>query len=250
MFIQPERLMGGHMQPFSSIMRIAEKRKGGAAKLKSILPKVPPRQYIAKQSDDRFLSMMTRCINEAGFNWSVIAKKWPEFEAAYFGFNIKKLSFLSDEQWEAYIKDTRIVRNWPKIKATKDNLLFIMDVAREHGGFGQFLAGWPQDDQVGLMLYLKKHGSRLGGNTGQRFLRNMGWDAFNLSDDVVIALQNAGADIQDNPTSKKDLGIIQRAFNQWHKECGLSYTHLSKIAAYSAGKNYEIEQIKEYMTLA
>ena len=235
------------MQKFKSIVAIAEKRKGSAAKLKSILPKVPNPKSITKKTDDRFLAMMTKCVNQAGFHWGVIEKKWPEFEEAYFKFNIKKLSHLSDEQWEAYTKDTRVVRNWPKIKATKENLLFIMDEAREHGSFAKFIADWPSDDQVGLMLYLKKHGSRLGGNTGQRFLRNMGRDAFILSDDVVIALQNAGADIHDNPTSKKDLTLIQNTFNTWHAETGLPYTHLSKIASYSAGTNYAVEDIKEYM---
>lgn len=235
------------MQKFKSIIKIAEKRKGSSAKLNSILPKVPSQKNIVKKGDDRFLSMMTRCINQAGFHWGVIAKKWPEFEEAYFEFNIKRLSFLSDEQWEAYARDTRVVRNWPKIKATRDNLFFIMDEAREHGSFARFIANWPQDDQIGLMLYMKKHGSRLGGNTGQRFLRNMGRDAFILSDDVVIALQNAGADIRDNPTSKKDLTLVQNTFNAWHQETGLPYTHLSKIAAYSAGTNYDAEEIKSYM---
>ena len=237
------------MQKFSSIIKLAEKRKGGAGKLNSILPKVPSHKSITKKGDDRFLSMMTKCINQAGFHWGVIEKKWPEFEEAFFNFNINKLANLSDEEWEAYTKDTRVVRNWPKIKATRENVNFILTEAREHGSFGQFIANWPKDDQVGLMLYLKKHGSRLGGNTGQRFLRNMGRDAFVLSSDVIIALQNAGADIHDNPTSKKDLNLIQQTFNAWHNETKLPYTHLSKIAAYSAGTNHSTEEIKQYLAM-
>ncbi len=237
------------MQKFASIIKVAEKRKGGPAKLKSILPKVPSQKNIAKQGDDRFLSMMTKCINQAGFHWGVIEKKWPEFEEAFFKFNINKLANMSDEQWEAYTKDTRVVRNWPKIKATKENVHFILAEAREHGSFAKFIANWPADDQIGLMLYMKKHGSRLGGNTSQRFLRNMGRDTFILYSDVVIALQNAGADIHDNPTSKKDLTVVQQAFNTWHNETGMPYAHLSKIAAYSAGTNHATEEIKGYMAM-
>jgi len=191
------------MIKFQSIIRVAESRKGGAAALNSLLPLVPKKSDILNHGDDRFLSQMTKCINQAGFHWGVISKKWPQFEEAYFGFNIRKLSLLSDEQWEAYASDKRVVRNWPKIKATKDNLSFIMYEAREHGSFAKFIEQWPSDDQVGLMLYLKKHGSRLGGNTGQRFLRSMSWDAFNLSDDVIIALQDAGLSIRDSQRVRK-----------------------------------------------
>jgi hypothetical protein len=56
--------------------------------------------------------------------------------------------------------------------------------------------------------------------------------------DVIAALQNAGCDIADNPTSKRDLIKIQNAFNQWHEESGLCFSHLSRITAYSIGKNY------------
>ncbi|WP_292627405.1 SAM-dependent methyltransferase, partial [Mesorhizobium sp.] len=50
----------------------------------------------------------------------------------------------------------------------------------------------PADDQVGLMAYLGKHGSRLGGNTGQYFLRWLEWDAFIVSADMAAALRDAG----------------------------------------------------------
>jgi len=50
------------------------------------------------------------------------------------------------------------------------------DIAREHGGFGAFLAAWPAEDQVGLMALLAARGARLGGATGQYFLRFVGFD--------------------------------------------------------------------------
>ena len=69
------------------------------------------------------------------------------------------------------------------------------------------------DDQVGLMAYLGKHGSRLGGNTGQYLLRWLGWDAFILSNDMVLALRDAGLEIAEKPGSKKDLAKIQEQLN-------------------------------------
>ena len=223
---------------FNRILQRAEKRKGGAKKLQSLLPKIKSTAALKRVTDDRCLSIMTKVINQAGFHWGVIEKKWPEFEEAFFKFNTHKLSLLTPEQWESYTQDRRVVRNWQKIKATYDNLGFINETTAEYGSFTKFLAQWPGDDQVGLMAYLKKHGSRLGGNSGQRFLRLVGKDAFILSSDVVLALQDSDIDIAANPTSKRDLNKVQAAMNEIKQQTNFSYTHISKILSYSIGKNY------------
>lgn len=226
------------MKKFEQIWRRAEKRKGGRKGLQQLLPKVASARKLKNTGDDRYLSMMTRVINQAGFSWKVIDRKWPEFEEAFLGFDTFKLSLLSPEQWEAYTSDRRVVRNWQKIKALQDNLFFVREIAGEHGSFGKFIADWPVSDQVGLLAYLKKHGSRLGGNSGMYFLRFMGKDGFVLGRDVVTALRGSGLAISERPTSKRDLGRIQDAFNQWHEETGLPYSHLSRIAGCSVGENH------------
>ena len=70
------------------------------------------------------------------------------------------------------------------------------------------------------------------------FIRFMGKDGFILSRDVVGRLKAAGLEINDQPTSMKDLKQCQEAFNTWHEESGLSYTDLSRICGMSIGKNY------------
>ena len=235
------------MKSFKSIYEIAAQRKGGEQALQALLPIFKSKEEIVAISDDRFLSMMTRCVNMADFNWTVIMNKWPQFEEAFFQFNLDKLSMLPLEHWEAYTQDKRVVRNWMKINAVRDNCNFIRSVSAEYSCFGQFLASWPNDDQIGLMDYLKKHGSRLGGSTAQWFLRFMGTDSFMLSQDVCTALQQTGIDIADNPTSKRDRLRIQAAFNDWHLETNLPYSHISKVLSYSAGKNYPTEYIQEQM---
>ncbi|PCH59904.1 MAG: 3-methyladenine DNA glycosylase [Gammaproteobacteria bacterium] len=235
------------MHTFATIRARAEKHKGGPAKLKKLLKPVLSKKKLAQKSDDRFLAMMARAINQAGFNWTVIANKWPQFEEAFFGFDVAKLGCMPPERWEAYVKDIRVVRHWPKIKAVMENTYFIQDTARQHDSFARFIADWPESDQVGLMIHLKKHGSRLGGNTGQWFLRYVGKDSFVLSQDVVTAIQDAGVDVADAPTSKRDLTKIQNAFNEWHEETGLPYTHLSRIAGFSVGTNYESTKIQSEM---
>ncbi|RUY94648.1 DNA-3-methyladenine glycosylase I, partial [Mesorhizobium sp. M7A.F.Ca.CA.003.01.2.1] len=105
----------------------------------------------------------------------------------------------------------------------------------------------PDDDQVGLMAWLGKHGSRLGGNTGQYFLRWLGWDAFVISGDMAAALRDAGLDIAESPTSKKDLDKIQRQINQWAAETHLPRRHISRILAMSIGENHSPQALREYM---
>jgi len=109
-----------------------------------------------------------------------------------------------------------------------------VSVAKQHGSFGKFLANWPETDQVGLMDYLHKNASRLGGATCQYFLRFEGWDAFILSGDVVKALIREGV-VAKNPTSKKDLAAVQAAFNQWRKESKRPVREISRILALSVG---------------
>lgn len=232
------------MKKFKEVQQRAQKRKGGPRALQSLLPEVLSKQKLSKKGDDRFLAMMTRAVNQAGFRWSVVAKKWPEIEEAFHQFNITKLSKLNPRHWDEYSGDKRIIRNPQKIRAVLDNLHFVMEVAKEHGSFARFIAYWPQEDQLGLQDYLKIHGSRLGGSTAQWFLRYVGKDCFVLSHDVVVALQDAGLDIADQPKSKRDLKKVQEAFNQWHGQTKLSYSHISKIAAYSVGVNYEKEFIE------
>lgn len=226
------------MKKFTQIQERAEQRKGGATALKKLLPQVATKKKLAARSDDRYLAMMTKCINQAGFSWKVIENKWPEFEEAFFGFDPFKLELLPPEQWEAYTSDRRVVRNWQKIKALQENVFFIQETAREFGSFGKFLGRWPESDQIGLMAHLKQHGSRLGGQSSMWFLRRAGKDCFVLTRDVVLTLKSVGLDIAEQPSSKRDLKKAQDQFNVWHEETGLPYSHLSRIVACSVGENY------------
>ena len=223
---------------FKKIRARAEKRKGGANELEKLLPKKPNVSALAKLADDRALAEMTKRVFSAGFAWSVIESKWPGFEDAFLGFAPAKLTFQPDDFWESLSSDTRIVRNGAKILSVRQNAAFLQEIAREHGSFGKFLAGWPSSDEIGLLDLLHKRGSRLGGNTGQMFLRFVGWDGFVTSQDVVACLREAGLDIAEEVKSKGDLAKVQVQFNAWAEETGLPYAHLSRICALSVGENH------------
>ncbi|MCO5066084.1 MAG: DNA-3-methyladenine glycosylase I [Rhizobiaceae bacterium] len=233
---------------FSRIRERAEKRKGGSEILDRLLGSAPDNAALAQVPDDRVLSAMTQRIFSAGFVWSVIEAKWPGFEEAFLGFDVARLLFQPDDFWGALASDTRIVRNGQKIMSVRENAAFVASVSKEHGSFGKFLADWPVDDQIGLMAYLDRHGSRLGGATGQYFLRWIGWDCFVISTDFAAALRDAGLEIAEKPTSKRDLARIQMQLNAWHEQTGLPYRHLSRILSMSIGENRPPEQLLAYMS--
>ena len=235
------------MKSFEDIRARAAERKGGEDVLSTLLPPAPDNAALAAVPDHRILSTMANRVFSAGFVWRVIEQKWPGFEEAFLGFEPKRLLFQPDEFWEELAKDARIVRNPQKIRSVRDNAGFVERISAEHGGFGRFLANWPKDDQAGLLALLGKQGSRLGGNTGQYFLRWIGFDAYIVSPDMAAALRDAGLAIADNPTSKKDLAAIQARMNAYAAETGLPYTHLSRILALSIGENRAAEDLRAYV---
>jgi len=224
--------------PFKTILARAEKRKGGPNGLKKLLPAKPNPKALEKLPDDRILAEMTKRVFSAGFAWSVIEQKWPGFEKAFLGFKPAKLTFQPDDYWHDLLSDTAIVRNGAKINSVRDNAAFVQEIAKEHGSFAKFLAQWPSSDEIGLLNLLTKRGSRLGGNTGQMFLRFVGWDGFVTSQDVVKCLRDCGLDIAEEVKSKGDLAKVQAQFNAWAEETGLPYVQLSRICAMSIGENY------------
>jgi 3-methyladenine DNA glycosylase Tag len=232
---------------FKTIRARAEKRKGGPKALSKLLPPKPDMKTLAKLGDDRVLAEMTRRVFSAGFAWSVIDNKWEGFEDAFMGFDPGTLLFQPDDYWDRLTSDKRIVRNGAKIMAVRANAGFVRDVAKEHGSFAKMLAKWPPSDEIGLLEMLVKKGSRLGGNTGQMLLRFLGWDGFVTSRDVVLCLRDAGVDVAETVTSKRDLAKVQAQFNAWAKESGLPYLHISRICAMSIGENYDAARLARYV---
>ena len=222
------------MGRFQDIYDRAAKRKGGVAALDKVLPTPTPQAELEATPDHRYLAGMTKCVFNAGFSWKVVEQKWDGFEEAFLGFEPRRVIALNDEDLDALMHNTAIVRHGHKIRATRDNARFVLDLAEEHGSAGRFFATWPADDMVGLWALLKKRGSRLGGASGQYFLRFAGIDTPIMSRDVVAALIGEGV-VDKNPTSQRDLKAVQAAFNEWRTESGRGLAEISRILAFSVG---------------
>jgi 3-methyladenine DNA glycosylase Tag len=217
---------------FAEIYARAVENKGGVDALESILPHAKSAQELAEIPNDRYLAEMTRCVFRAGFVWKIVESKWPDFETAFKRFNPRVNAAMSNEFLEQLASDPSIIRNYQKIQSVRDNACLVLEVSDEYGSFGECIGHWPLDDIVRLFMLLKKRGSRLGGHTGQYFLRFMGKDTFIFSKDVVKVLVDQGV-VSKEPTSQKDLQSVQHQFNRWREETGRPLCQLSRIMAAS-----------------
>ena len=170
----------------------------------------------------------------AGLKHSLVDAKWPAFEEAFFGFDPDKLVLMPDSMLEERMQDTRLIRHWGKIKAIRHNAQLVLDLRREYGSMGRWLADWPAEDTVGMWILLKKRGKQLGGNSGAAFLRMVGRDTWYPTDDVISVLR-AHRIINKNLSSQRDQRAAQAAFNQWQSESGRPQAHISKVLALTVG---------------
>ncbi len=222
------------MRTFDEILAIAADRKGGEAAVMADITPPLSADALAAIPDDRWLAQMARGIFSAGISWKVIEAKWPEIEEAFEGFDVGRTAMMSDDRFDAYLKDRRVVRSPPKIRAIQENAVFIQEVSAEAGSFGRKIGDWPSEDFSGLTQWLKKEGSRLGGATGSYMLRFLGKDSYILSRDVVARLIAEGV-IDKPPTSQKAMRAVQDAFNTWSEQSGQPLTVISRVLAQSIG---------------
>ncbi|MDP1631502.1 MAG: DNA-3-methyladenine glycosylase I [Caulobacter sp.] len=220
------------MRAFAEIRAEAADRKGGEAALAALLPTMKTAAELAAIGDDRWLSMLSRCVFQAGFSWTVVETKWPGFEEAFWGFDPGRCRMMSDEDLDALLKDKRIIRNGAKVASVRTNAALVVDLAAEHGSAASAFANWPAGDFIGLLDVLKVRGDRLGGNAGMIAMRFMGRDGWVTSADMVKALVREGV-ISGSPDSKTARRAIQAAFDQWAAESGAPFAHISRVLAMS-----------------
>jgi 3-methyladenine DNA glycosylase Tag len=225
------------MESFNTIYNRAAKRKGGVKPLMALLGGAMPNAEFAAISDDRILSAFSKKVFQSGFVWRVVDNKWPNFEQLFFNFSIEKVLMMPEEMLERKAADPLIIRNYNKVKTIKANAQMIFEEQQNGHSFAEFIAAWPSNDIIGLWAYLKKHGQRLGGNTGPYGLRALGKDTFLISRDVEGYFR-AHDIVTGGIQSKTSLNAIQNSFNQWQQECDLSLTQLSRLIAFATGDNH------------
>ena len=218
---------------FNEILNIAISAAGSKEILLERLPKPMSSKDLQQIKDDRFLSMISRCIFRAGFVWKVVDKKWPNFEKTFSNFNPLAVAYLSDDRLEEIATDKSIIRNFTKILATRANAVYVVEKQYDYESFSNYIADWPENKIVDLWFEMKREGSRLGGMTGPMILRSMGKDTFLPTNDVISALTRYGFVKTHSNGSKRDLERVQEIFNLLKEESNLPLSQISKILALS-----------------
>ncbi len=220
------------MRSYDEILAIAIERHGSVEAVlgEVYIPKLP--HELEATPDSEFLSVMARHIFHTGMSWSVVDAKWPDIVEAFEGFDVGRVALMSEDWFDELLKDTRVIRSAPKIRAIQENAVFISEVSAKEGGFGKKIAAWPAESYFDLLDWLKKEGSRLGGNTGAMVMRWSGRDGFTLSKDVIARLVAEGV-IDKAPTSKAAKTAVQDAFNTWRAQSGQTLNTISRVLAKS-----------------
>lgn len=220
------------MRSLAEILDIAVARHGGAEAVLAAVPAVKSPAELEQIPDATWLAQFARGIFQAGISWQVVDNKWPGITAAFHDFHPARVAMIEGDALDDLLMNPDVIRSGAKITAIRDNAVWMGQVAAEQGSFAARIAHWPVNDHAGLLTWLAKEGSRLGGNTGAYALRALGREGFLLSADVTERLIVEGV-IDAPATSTRALKSVQEAFNQWQAESGLSLTAISRILAQS-----------------
>lgn len=222
------------MRVFAEIEAPVIERFGGEQALDKQLKKAKSAPALKAIPDSAWLSAASLAVFQAGFNWSVVEKKWPRIEEIFHGFNLAYCRFLSDEALEDILKQDGMISHWKKTKSIQRNADFFTQISNENGGLGNYFSQWKMTEYAQNIRTLQKGGDRLGGKTCQVFLRRMGVDTLVFSNDMVRALVREGV-VQKSPSSLKDWAAVSEAVEAWHAQSGRGLNEISQILAFSVG---------------
>lgn len=96
-------------------------------------------EKIKPNSANDYLNVMSRAVFQSGFNWQVIAKKWPGFIAAFDNFDPFVVASYDEAKLDQLKQDKRIVRNAAKINATVHNARSMVELIDQFGSFKLYL---------------------------------------------------------------------------------------------------------------
>lgn len=138
------------------------------------------------ENDAGYLEMMTMVIFMGGLNRQVVEAKWEGFLDAFDKFDPGKVADFTEEDVEQLSENERIIRYSAKIKAVVKNARTMVDLAGEHGSFGQWLHNLLQSEGVdGACKTLSKKFSYVSEESARRYLFAVGEDVGVVSDKVI-----------------------------------------------------------------
>lgn len=150
-----------------------------------------------------YLEAMTRIVFSAGMSWRVVEAKWPGIRAAFLDFQPERVAKMTARDLDRLAKDTRVIRNVPKLEATVLNAKEVAAIGKAPGGFKRYLRSLgPAPDAASA---LKKRFRYLGDHGSYYFLWSVGenvpaWDEWGRAETRPA---NVGRSKAAKPTAKR-----------------------------------------------
>lgn len=126
------------------------------------------------KDDSDYLDRLSKAIFTAGLNWRMVENKWPGFRAAFSGFSPSKVARLTERDIDVLMKDSRIVRNERKIRATVENAKAMLALQREYGSVKGYIDSFGKREAE-LLTALQQEFRHAGPSTARAFLWMVGY---------------------------------------------------------------------------
>lgn len=124
--------------------------------------------------DDELFCRLIFEINQAGLSWETVLKKQANFRKAYSGFSIKKVAAYSEGDRSRLMSDAGVIRNRLKINAAIENAKTILQLQKEHGSFGHWLAAQHPKSKEEWVKLFRRTFRFTGGEIVNEFLMSVG----------------------------------------------------------------------------
>ena len=133
-----------------------------------------PRKATPPKDDGGYFEKMTTHIFSAGLNWKVVENKKAGFDRAFSNFSAAKVAKFAERDVKRLMKDTDIVRNEKKIRATIHNAAQFLELEKEFGSFNKYLQSFEKSEEK-LQEDLQERFQHLGPSTSRMFLWSVGY---------------------------------------------------------------------------
>jgi len=96
--------------------------------------------------EDRVL-FETLCLEgqQAGLSWITVLKKRDNYRKAFYNFNIKKVSLMSDDDIFALLSNDGLIRNKLKLFSIRNNAISFQKIQKNFGSFDNYIWSYAND---------------------------------------------------------------------------------------------------------
>jgi DNA-3-methyladenine glycosylase I len=98
--------------------------------------------------DKKLFELLTLEGAQAGLSWLTVLKKRDAYREVFYGFNIKKVSNLTNKDLNKLMASKGIIRNKLKILSVVKNAHVVWDIQKNYGSFNNYL--WRYVDHIAL----------------------------------------------------------------------------------------------------